>query len=199
MRKGAACDLPRDVYCACRLGCCGMAGSISRIATSTFPSISLQRLALTSAHSSCACSPQQRIAGHIRPEWPLISRPSIRFTDSLLVYPSPAPRMPITCHYPAVLSQAHKTGIPVPTIFIGSATFAENSPLSQATRNLQQNTFEAEVHVLPETNHSEFSDSSWWMPAGLLRFVNLARSEHPTQTCVTLLTLTAKFLELQMP
>jgi len=93
-------------------------------------------------------------------------------------------------------SEAHANGIPVPCLFLGSTHFKNIEKLSRATKRLQDKS-SAEVHVLPGTNHGNFSDVVWWIPNKILHMVRMIGPSDPHDTYETVLTLTLNFITAQ--
>ena len=96
----------------------------------------------------------------------------------------------------AATMQAHAAAsLDTPTLFIGSHEFSKYPVISKATQDLQGKCKPAaEVHTVEDTTHGDFADSSWWLPARVLRGTRLAGSSNPTGTWARIVDATSTFL-----
>ena len=87
-------------------------------------------------------------------------------------------------------------GISIPTLFVGSAQFAERPGLAAATARLAHD--KSTSHVLAHSKHQNFCDVGFWIPVWLLRKVGAVGNCDFDATYAELLLLTKSFLHTHL-
>jgi hypothetical protein len=83
-------------------------------------------------------------------------------------------------------------GLSIPTLFVGSAQFADRHNLAAATAKLGHS--KSTSHVLAKSRHQNFCDVGFWLPAWLLRRAGAVGECDFDATYAELLILTKNFL-----
>lgn len=92
--------------------------------------------------------------------------------------------------------ETHDAGISIPTLFVGSAQFADRPGLAAATANLQHK--QSSAHVLAKSKHQNFCDVGFWLPVWLLRRAGAVGECDFDATYASLLLLTKDFLHIHL-
>lgn len=92
--------------------------------------------------------------------------------------------------------EVHDAGISIPTLFVGSAQFADMPGISKATANLSHD--KSAAHILTKSKHQNFVDVGFWLPAWLLRKVGAVGECDFYATYTELLMITRNFLISQV-
>lgn len=91
--------------------------------------------------------------------------------------------------------QAFGSGIHKPMLFVNSQAFREMPKLWAATKKLANSSNapeETEMHVVPQTNHQNFTDAIFWLPKALVR--KMAGPAMPVDAYREIVNLTSSFM-----
>lgn len=95
-------------------------------------------------------------------------------------------------------AEAHKKGIGIPALFIGSQEFAGKEGIASATQRLitkNSSTAGAVAHVLERSKHQNFTDVGFWVPAWVLQRIGAIGTCDYYTTHLKILDLTHNFLQ----